>query len=95
MLPMHYHVRRRNKFNLLGNLWKATLPLLTISTVQYDTHMISQLMTECLQDSEFAKQFQSLKARTHYVTGAYIVMVVSASRTVPYAASCYMITTTR
>jgi hypothetical protein len=42
--------------------WKASLPLLTISTVQYDTHMISQLMTEYLQDSEFAKQFQSPKA---------------------------------
>jgi hypothetical protein len=42
--------------------WKATLPLLKISTVQYDTHMISQLLTEYLQDSEFAKQFQSPKA---------------------------------
>jgi Integrase zinc binding domain len=42
--------------------WKATLPISTISTVQYDTHMISQLMTEYLQDSEFAKQFQSPKA---------------------------------
>jgi Integrase zinc binding domain len=42
--------------------WKATLPFLTISTTQYDTHMISQLMTEYLQDSEFAKQFQSPKA---------------------------------
>jgi hypothetical protein len=42
--------------------WKATLPLLTISTVQYDTHMISESTAEYLQDSEFAKQFQSPKA---------------------------------
>jgi hypothetical protein len=42
--------------------WKATLPLLTIDIVQYDTHMISQLLTEYLQDSKFAKQFQSPKA---------------------------------
>jgi Integrase zinc binding domain len=42
--------------------WKATLPLLTISTVQYDTHMTSQLMIVYLQDAEFVKQFQSPKA---------------------------------
>jgi hypothetical protein len=24
VLPMHYHARRRNKFNLLGNLYEWT-----------------------------------------------------------------------
>jgi hypothetical protein len=33
--------------------WKAILPLLTISTDQHDKHMISKLMTEYHQDSEF------------------------------------------
>jgi hypothetical protein len=41
---------------------KAILPLLTIITIQYDAHMISQLKTEYLQDSEFVKHFQTLKA---------------------------------
>jgi hypothetical protein len=42
--------------------WKAILPLLTITTVQYDTRVISQLTIEYLQDSEFVKQFKSPKA---------------------------------
>jgi RNase H-like domain found in reverse transcriptase len=77
--------------------WKSTLPLLTISTDQYDTHMISKLMTEYLQDSEFATQFQSPKAPNAFRDGHvyHDGRFFSASRTVPYAASCYMITTAR
>jgi hypothetical protein len=36
--------------------------ILTISAVQYDTDMMSQLLTEYLQDSEFAKHFETPKA---------------------------------
>jgi hypothetical protein len=97
VLPMHYHGRRRKKINLLGNLCERTkgkplLPLLTIITVQYDTHMIFPV--DYLRGVEFANQFQTPKAS--YTLRALISsVVVSASRAVPYAASCCMITTTR
>jgi hypothetical protein len=38
--------------------WIAVLPLLTISTVKYDTRIIPQLMTEYLQDLEFDRRRQ-------------------------------------
>jgi hypothetical protein len=74
--------------------WKAILPFLTISTGQFDTHMISQLTTEYIRDAEFAKHFQTPKA-PYILRGLISWVFVAESRTVPYAASCCMITTTR
>jgi hypothetical protein len=63
---MQYHGRRQKNQptweSLRMDKWKATLPLLTISIVQYDTHMTSQSLTEYPQDYAFAKHFQTPKA---------------------------------